>query len=70
MSKQLKLLLALTELLSYGSNITEIENGKEYIVRGDSSLYGSIEEEDMILSKDEIIELAELYCRLDIVKIN
>lgn len=70
MSKQLKLLLALTELLSYGSNITEIENGKEYIVRGDSSLYGSIEEEDMILSKYEIIELAELYCGLNIVKIN
>lgn len=70
MSKQLKLLLALTELLSYGSSITEIENGKKYIVRGDSSLYSSIEEEDMILSQDEIIELAELYCGLDIVKIN
>lgn len=62
MSKQLKLLLALTELLAYGSSITETKDGKKYIVKGDSYLYGSIDEEDMILSEDEIIEMADTYC--------
>lgn len=61
MDKKMKLLLALMVLLEYGSEITEI-HGKQFIVRGDSQLYGTIDEEDMILSYNEIIEIAETYC--------
>ena len=62
MNKKMKLLLALMVLLEYGSEITEVHS-KQFIVRGDSQLYGTIDEEDMILSHHEIIEMAETYCK-------
>lgn len=60
MKKKVKLILALMALIEYGSVITE--SGKKYIVRGDQFLYGTCEDEDMLLSVDEIIEMAETYC--------
>lgn len=65
MNKEVKLILALMALLEYGSKITETED--KYIVRGDQYLYGTCEEEDMCLSDDEIIEMAEMYCNSNIV---
>ena len=60
MKKKVKLILALMALIEYGSVITE--SGKKYIIRGDQFLYGTCENEDMLLSADGIIELAETYC--------
>lgn len=62
MNKTVKLILALVALIEYGSIITE--SGKKYIVRGDQFLYGTCEDEDMLLSESEIIEMANMYCNL------
>ena len=61
MKKKVKLILALMALIEYGAVITPVDN--YYIVRGNQHLFGTAEEDDMLLSEEHVIEVAETYCK-------